>query len=202
MDWCRSRRRDLPWWMGVVADAPGPRDRPRVGRLPVPPRRGGANKKPGGPAWPSGWFRRGAISACGDLRRAHVSRVRGAPWRARSQHGCDAGEADVLVHAAPAPSWSWRVEVWAEVPPRRVAEYLPRQWAVNTSDDVGMPSFDTLPWLPARPRASDAPVVIPNDGWRPIQMSVGARVAGLCRQMASTGQQFGGGGRFGGLSDR
>jgi len=51
-------------------------------------------------------------------------------------------------------------------------------------------------------RASDAPVVIPNDGWRPIQMSVGARVAGLCRQMASTGQQFGGGGRFGGLSDR
>src|SRR5207342_530309 len=104
-------------------------------RLPVPRVERG-NKKAGGPCVALRLLRRGAISAGQDLRRAHVSRVRGAERRARSQHlGCDAGEADV-VHLASAPSWSGAGVGWGERPPRRRAEYPPRQPAVNTTDDV------------------------------------------------------------------
>ena len=188
----------------------GPRCRPRVGRLPVRPRDAGQTKSRGalrGPpagsvearSAPVGTYEGHTSPASAARRGARVRSMAAtlvkqmflfmllrllpgrSAWRCGLKRHRAGSQSTCLVNGLSTRLWSGCQHVRR----RRHAEL--RYAALATGSTA---------------RASDAPVVIPNDGWRPIQMSVGARVAGLCRQMASTGQQFGGGGRFGGLSDR
>lgn len=124
----------------------------------------------------------GADRAVVDLRRAHVSRVRGALGQPRSQHGgCDAGEAEVHLHLASGSFLVWRSASGVSGPRRRPAAYPDPVRAVNATDDVvsadaprpwGRADRGRAPACPRHPRGHFPARPSPNSAVRPAHPAI------------------------------